>query len=249
MALLELYKAKRDWFLWLAHTFRNGLLLFDEMTVKNLSLTHLIRPAKNENANAPVLFLLHGYGSDEQDLFSFAPELPEDLWVISVRAPHILEPYGYAWYSINFEAERGKWSNIEQAVASRDAILKFIEEAVQSYRLDPMRISLLGFSQGAILGYALALSYPEHFRSLIALSGYIDAKMLASDYLTKSHTALSIYASHGQLDVVIPPVWAEHSADLMQEMKLNYIFEQFPVGHGVSAENFHSFRRWMEGKY
>lgn len=229
--------------------FRGGLLLFDEMNPKALSLTHLIRPAKYETPNPPVIFLLHGYGSDEQDLFSFAPELPEDLCVISVRAPHNLQPYGHAWYAINFEAERGKWSDIEQAIASREAILKFIEEAVQSYDLNPMRISLLGFSQGAILGYALALSNPERFRLLIALSGYIDSKMLEPDFKSVTHKNLNIYASHGQMDMVIPPAWATQSAALMQEMQLNYVFEEFPVGHGVSADNFYSFRRWMEGKY
>ncbi|MFM1879762.1 MAG: hypothetical protein RLZZ241_2628 [Bacteroidota bacterium] len=219
------------------------------MKVKALSLNHVIRPAISASEFPPVLFLMHGYGSDEADLFSFSEELPEDLFIISVQAPFQLQPYGYAWYAINFEAERGKWSNIDQAVSSREAMLKFIDEAIIAYKLNSTRVSLLGFSQGAILGYALVLSYPERFKTLIALSGYVDAKMLLPEYNSKNHQALQIYASHGQVDPVIPPIWAEQSAQFLKDKGLQHVFEQFPVGHGVCADNFMSFKNWMAGKY
>ncbi len=219
------------------------------MRPENLSLHHLIRPDSGKFNPAPVLIMLHGYGSDEEDLFSFTPELPEDLFVISVRAPHRLQPFGYAWYSINFNAERGKWSDLEQAVASRDAIARFVEEALKAYNLDPNRVVLLGFSQGAILGYALALSFPERFRTLVALSGYVDPGMLLPGYRTRDHSQLQVYASHGQVDMVIPPEWAQQSSGFLSEMGIDHVFEEYPVGHGVSGENFNSFRRWLLGKY
>src|SRR5690606_17965230 len=96
---------------------------------------------------APALILLHGYGSDENDLFSFATELPEELFIISVRAPYEMQPYGNAWYAINFDAEKGKWSDNEQAIASRDLIAKFINEVKAVYPINKNNISLLGFSQ------------------------------------------------------------------------------------------------------
>ena len=55
----------------------------------NFSLYHITRPSILKE-NAPLLIMLHGYGSDENDLFSFANELPEELFIISVRAPHPL---------------------------------------------------------------------------------------------------------------------------------------------------------------
>lgn len=219
------------------------------MHPENLSLHHLIRPDAGKIHPAPVLIMLHGYGSDEEDLFSFAQELPDELFVISVRAPHRLQPFGYAWYSINFNAERGKWSDLGQAVASRDAIARFVEEALEAYHLDRNRVNLLGFSQGAILGYALALSFPERFRTLVALSGYVDPGMLLAGYRAKDHSHLQVYASHGQLDMVIPPEWAQQSSKFLTEMHISHLFEEFPVGHGVSGENFHSFRRWLQGRY
>ena len=71
------------------------------MTTAPLSLEHIIRPSTITNGKPPVLFMLHGYGSNEEDLFSFAPELPGELCIISIRAPYTLQPYGYAWYAIN----------------------------------------------------------------------------------------------------------------------------------------------------
>ena len=143
------------------------------MQPKKLSLYHIIRPSTISNKKAPVLFMLHGYGSNEEDLFSFANELPEEQFIISIRAPYEMQPFGNAWYAINFDADQGKWSDDEQAKLSRDKISAFITEACEAYNLDSENVTLLGFSQGTILSYAVALSFPEKVKRVIALSGYI----------------------------------------------------------------------------
>lgn len=219
------------------------------MNTQSLSLEHLIRPATGQDGRAPALFMLHGYGSNEEDLFSFAGELPEDLCVISLRAPYDLEPFGHAWYSIDFSAEKGKWNDVVQARESRETVRSFIREAIDAYGLDDGRINLLGFSQGTILSYALALSYPESFRNIVGLSGYIDPQMLVGDYREKDHSHLQVYASHGQLDMVIPPAWAQMVPGFLDELNISNTYEEFPVGHGVSQDNFRSFSQWLTGRY
>ena len=216
------------------------------MKTKELSLYHLIRPADQTTGQPPALFLFHGYGSDEADLFSFARELPGNLFIISVRAPIPLQPFGYCWYNINFGASFGKWSDTEQAIRSRELIKDFIEEAIEAYELNPDHINLLGFSQGTVLSYAAALSYPERFRNVVALSGYIDEDVLVDGYADKDHSHLNIYASHGQVDQVIPPEWAQRTPGFLKKLNIDYVYEEFPIGHGVSAQNFHSFRAWLE---
>ncbi len=218
------------------------------MTLAHLSLEHLIRPATQQDVSPPVIFLFHGYGSNEEDLFSFAPELPEKFCVISARAPHAMEPFGHAWYSINFDAAYGKWTDVEQAKVSRDKILSFIDEACDAYHLDKNNITLLGFSQGTVLSYAIALSFPEKIKNLIALSGYIDEKILIPDYQEKNHSSLNVYASHGQVDMVIPPEWAQRAPVLMKSLGITHSYEEFPVGHGVSPQNFMAFKKWLEEK-
>ena len=217
-----------------------------KMKPQNLSLTHLIRPAISSDPKPAALFLFHGYGSDENDLFSFAPELPDNLFIISARAPFSLQPFGYCWYAINFGASFGKWSDVEQARTSRELIKNFIEEAIEAYGLDDNRIDLLGFSQGTVLSYSVALSYPEKIRNVVALSGYIDENILTDDYTTKNHQDLKIYASHGQVDQVIPPEWAQRIPEFLNTLGIAHIYEEFPTGHGVSAQNFYSFKNWLE---
>ena len=216
------------------------------MTTAPLSLEHIIKPSNITDKKAPVLFLFHGYGSNEEDLFSFASELPSELCIISAKAPYPLPPQGNAWFAINFDAEKGKWSDLEQAKLSRDKIVNFIDEAVQAYGLDETNISLLGFSQGTILSYAVALSYPEKIKNIIALSGYINEEILVDDYKDKDHSQLNIYSSHGTVDQVIPVSWAEKAPVFLDEMGIKNSFSTFPVGHGVSPQNFYAFNNWLK---
>lgn len=216
------------------------------MTPAPLSLTHLIRPNGIPSEKIPALVMLHGYGSNEEDLFSFASELPEELFIISVQAPYPLEPFGHAWYAINFEASYGKWSDDAQAITSREKVIGFIEEACEAYSLDQSNVSLLGFSQGTVISYACALSYPEKIKRVIALSGYINEALLAEDFAQKDLTGLDFYCSHGQVDQVIPLEWAQRAPELLKQLNIPFIFEEFPVGHGVAPQNFYSFKKWLE---
>lgn len=214
------------------------------MSPTPLSLEYLLRPS-TKTENAPVIFMLHGYGSNEEDLFSFASELPEELLVISIRAPYDLDPFGHAWYAINFDAEQGKWSDDEQARISRDKIVSFIDEACAAYNLDENNITLLGFSQGTILSYAVAISFPEKIKNVVALSGYINEAIFSESYTSKNHDQLNIYASHGQVDQVIPLEWAQKTPDFLSNLGVQHTYEEFPIGHGVSQQNFYSFRNWL----
>ena len=74
-------------------------------------LHYLTRPSSLKD-NPPLLIMLHGYGSDENDLFSFASELPKEFLIVSLQAPYQLQPYGHAWYAIHFDNEQGKWSDV-----------------------------------------------------------------------------------------------------------------------------------------
>ncbi|WP_298315824.1 alpha/beta fold hydrolase [uncultured Aquimarina sp.] len=218
------------------------------MEIKTLSLHHIIKEPTVKKDKTPVLFMFHGYGSDENDLFSFSSELQDELFVISVRAPYPMQPYGNAWYAIYFDAAQGKFSDDKQAIESRDKISNFIDEAVAAYDLDTDNVTLLGFSQGTILSYAVALSYPEKVKNIVALSGYLNEDILKENYADNDFSKLNLYCSHGSVDQVIPIDWARKAPLKLAELGIQTSLNEFPVGHGVDPRNFYQFKEWL-GKH
>ena len=210
-----------------------------------MSLHHLVREPKVKLDKNPAIILLHGYGSNEEDLFSFATELPEEYYVISARAPYDMMYGAYAWYAINFDADENKFSDLDQARSSRDLIVEFIDECVSKYAIDAEKVTLIGFSQGAILSSAVALSYPEKVNRVVALSGYLNTEIATEDYLKNNITKVKFFVSHGTVDQVIPVDWARKTKPILENLGIDVVYKEYPIGHGVSPQNFYDFRDWL----
>ena len=211
-----------------------------------MNLYYLIQEPKIKHDKNPLLLLLHGYGSNEEDLFSFASELPNDSYVISVRAPYDLQPYGHAWYAIHFDADENKFSDNVQAKQSVEIIASFIDEIVKQYPIDTENVTLIGFSQGAILSYATALTYPEKISKVVALSGYFNQEILPEIIDTKAISHLKFFVSHGSVDQVIPVDWARKAKPALENLGLEVEYQEYPIGHGVSPKNFYDFKNWLQ---
>lgn len=211
----------------------------------DLSLYHLVREPKIKLDKNPLLLLLHGYGSNEEDLFSFAAQLPDEYFIISARAPYPLPPYGNAWYAINFDADMNKFSDEAQAVESRDLIANFIDEIINHYPIDKDKVTLIGFSQGAILSYAVALTYPEKIRRVLALSGYLYTDIIDKDFSKNDLSKLRFFISHGVVDQVIPVDWARKAPEFLKSLGLDVEYHEYPVGHGVAPQNFYDLLKWL----
>ncbi|MDR0229190.1 MAG: alpha/beta hydrolase [Flavobacteriaceae bacterium] len=211
-----------------------------------LSINYLIKEPSIKKEKHSLILLLHGYGSNEEDLFSFATELPEDYYIVSAQAPYQVPPYGYAWYAINFDENMNKFSDDNQAIESRDLIVRFIDELVAKYPIDNTNINLVGFSQGAILSYAISLSYPEKINSVVALSGYFNEAIMKEGYAENDFSNLAIFASHGTVDQVIPIDWARQTPTVLQSLNIEHEYKEYPVGHGVHPNNFYDFKQFIE---
>ncbi len=203
-----------------------------------MDLHYLIREPVEVLSTTPVLFLIHGYGSNENDLFSFAPDLPEDWLVVSFRAPRPVPYGGYCWYDIDF-TDPEKYVNTVQANESLNALLDHILKISNHYGLTENPTHLCGFSQGGILAYALALRLPELFSKIACLSCYPEEKLLPDTVKDKKKLErLRFFISHGTDDAIIPLEWGRKAADLLYDLGCYFTFREYMTGHGVNQKNY-----------
>ena len=206
---------------------------------------HVHRSSNEKSKKHPLVVLLHGYGSNENDLFSFQSFFPENHTIVSFRAPLTVFEGMYAWYEIYFE-NNVKSFNENTAKNSSNEIADEIKVICKQYNCDINNITLIGFSQGAILGYSIAISNPGLIKNLVALSGYVEEKII--DFKNKKIDT-SIYISHGELDEVIPYLESKQTLDVLDKNEIKYNYNSFNQGHGVNQENLKSFLDWLKDKY
>ncbi len=215
--------------------------------MKVLSLEYLVRKPKIDIEKPSLLILLHGYGSNEQDLFSFADELPDELLIISVRAPLSMGFGSYAWYTIHFDSnDASKFSDIPEAKSALNKISVFIDEIIEEYQVNTSNVFLFGFSQGTILSTAFALNNPDKIQHVIALSGYVNQELLNKNIGISNFYELDFFVSHGSVDQVIPVDWARKTSGFLNNLGIKNSYQEYPVGHGVAPQNFYDVNNWIK---
>ncbi|WP_313359719.1 PHB depolymerase family esterase [Empedobacter sp.] len=193
----------------------------------------------------PLFVLIHGYGSNEEDLFSFVQDLPQNAHIVSVRALHDIVYGGYAWYDINF-VNNEKWMDETQAIESRNKLVEFIDAIVQQENLDAANVTLMGFSQGAILSYAISLNNPEKIKNVAILSGYPEAKIIGDFDQSKDFSNLNFFVSHGTEDVVLPIELGRMGDEFLKSLNINFEYHEYRSGHGIVPQNYYDLMDWIK---
>ena len=187
-----------------------------------LPLDYKIKLSNTTKEKVPAIVLLHGYGSNEEDLFSFVPYLPSEYTIISFRAPISLEMGGYAWSNIHYDDLGGKNTVFLEAKESLRLIKESIDLSIVHFNIDNSDISLIGFSQGCMLSWAMTINHPDLIRRAVTLSGYIIPELI--NVSLENVSKLLIFNSHGILDQMIPVEKARKSIDLIKKNNSKIIF-------------------------
>ncbi|MBL4625187.1 MAG: phospholipase [Flavobacteriales bacterium] len=156
---------------------------------------------KEGGTKSNLLILIHRYGSNEKDLFSFANRFPKTT-VICVRGPITRSGNSFCWYDIQFRNNGEHERDLQQAVQSETMLLQFISAMEDKYETTNTIIG--GFSQGAIISAKIALSHPESVDGIICISGMLLSTDLTPNIkLSKQYKSIKAFYSHGTRDNVI----------------------------------------------
>lgn len=216
------------------------------MSTGKFSLSHLAREpqAAGRQARPPLLLLLHGIGSNEEDLMGLAPYLDGRFLVASARAPVVMGPGAYGWFNIEF-TPRGMLADIEQAKRSLSALPGFVDELVEAYGADAGRVYLMGFSQGAMMSLALALTEPERVAGAVLMSGRFPAQALEREPDVRALAAKPFIVTHGLYDPVLPVAEGRAVRDKLKELAVELTYHEYPMGHEVSMESLKDIAAWL----
>jgi phospholipase/carboxylesterase len=212
----------------------------------DLPLEHVSRPPEAPvDGPSPAVLVLHGRGADERDLLPIAAELPDDLHVLSARAPDPMGP-GYTWYELDLSGGglHASQPDAGEFRRSLDLVHEFVDAAVDAYDLDPSGVGLLGFSQGAITALSTLAETPAH-PWVVALNGYLAASHDDPEALADA-AGTPVFVGAGQRDQVIPPGRAEAAAESLAAAGLDVTFETYPVGHGTTPDEVADLAAWVE---
>jgi phospholipase/carboxylesterase len=187
----------------------------------------------------PVIFTLHGKGSNEKNMFSLVAPLADDFIIIGIRGnqPHTS---GYQYYSLKSLGNPIR-EMFDEAVRNLEA---FIQYATEKYPIDQSKRYLLGFSQGAILSMSLALTMGNQLKGIVALNGYIP-DFVKTEYSLRSVKEVSVFVSHGEYDSVFPVRIGHETAAYFKDQTPLLTFHLYPMDHGVSEENQLDFLHWL----
>ncbi|BBA16989.1 alpha/beta hydrolase [Blattabacterium cuenoti] len=212
---------------------------------KKLSIKHIIRKPVYGNENT-LFLMIHGYGSNEKDLFSFQKDIPEDFFIISIQGFYSIGTNKYSWYDIDFD-NKNKFINIIQAKETIEKISYFIHESIEEYKLRKNPVWICGFSQGAILSYAIALKNSDKIKRVISLSGYLENNIFPKNI--NYYSDLEFFISHGKYDSIIPINWTKKGLKFLKEKQILFFYKEYDSGHTLNHLNYKDLIKWIKEKH
>ena len=215
------------------------------MTQLHLPFKFLAHGAKADVREPWLLVLMHGVGSNEQDLFGLARHMPPQLHVLSLRAPYVLSPDAYAWFEFQVLANGERRINEEQERESRFLVGEMIASVAQQLGVPPERVVVGGFSQGGIMALSLLLTQPGKVRAAMVWHSRLLPQVVPHIAPPEAFEGKALWVSHGSADNVIPPSAAQTTRELARGLPLALSGGDFPGGHEIRPAELQGSLAWL----
>ena len=213
--------------------------------MNNISFDYSVKESLSFDKDDKVIIMFHGYGSNKDDLFSFAKFMNPNFLIISVQAPIQMDYNSYCWWSLNYNNDMQLQMDVKEAENSLNELNRFISEDLSTkYNFGLNQVYLLGFSQGCMISYALSINFPENYKKAVGLSGKIPYEIINFDEKF-DYSNHNFFCSHGVNDQVIPIEVGRESNRWFSEKNINHKYLEFESAHGINSENFEQMNLWL----
>src|SRR5215510_1901522 len=213
-----------------------------------MNLIHAIFEPHGDGPH-PTILTLHGRGANALYLLGLAPYLCGGQFLVLCPQAQVQiplgpsGPVGYAWYP-----STGSSPDMTAVQAAHEALQTFLDAALMRYPCDPRKLVVLGFSQGGVMAYSLALHQPERFAALAALSTWLPPAVLDSAPNAAAAQQLPIMVQHGSRDELIEVGRARQSVETIRPLHLAVTYREYDMGHEISRQSLMELSAWLEEK-
>lgn len=212
-----------------------------------MKLVHAIYEPAGEGP-FPTIFAMHGWGSNAMDLQGLAPFIGGGkCLVICPQGPVDVEIgaiNGYGWYQMRLGSQPDE-EKVDAAVATLEL---FIDDACQRYPVDRGKLVALGFSQGGMMAYNLAIRHPEKFAALVGISTAFPERLAERAGNHEALERLPALIQHGRADEMLPVARARQSVEALRKLRVPLIYREYDCGHEVSADGVRDLSSFLGEK-
>lgn len=216
----------------------------DDQCLKS-SLIHYYRlPAAEKTGRAPMVVMLHGWGGDESSMWIFSRLIPPGAAIFTPRAPiELTTGSGAIWFRHTESRLHPSPAGLQESVTR---LGHFIVSLPHLYPVDPARLVLLGFSQGATVGNTLTITQPGVAMALASLAGTVPAGEVIP-CRPNTLAGLPVFMAHGEKDTLIPLKAARQARETMNQLGATVTYGEYSVGHKVNNQALDDLQHWLAG--
>jgi phospholipase/carboxylesterase len=212
-----------------------------------VELIHTIYEPDGEGPH-PTILTLHGRGANALDLLGLAPHLCNGKFLMLCPQGPLETPIGpgamgYAWYPLSM----GGPPDIGAIRSSHKRLHTFLDQCIARYPIDAKKLVVLGFSQGGVMSYSLALSQPERFAALAVLSSWLPKELvLELSINSEAVQSLPTLVQHGSQDPLIELERARDSVEQLRTLRVPITYRQYDMGHEITPRSLSDLSAWLK---
>jgi phospholipase/carboxylesterase len=193
--------------------------------------------------------MLHGWGSNAHDLLGIAPLIHGgQALVLCPQGPMAMQigegQMGHGWFPIS----GGGPTDLAALEASVDRLAAFLDVLLAQHAVDPRKRVLMGFSQGGVMAYALALRDPARYAALVAMSSWLPEEVAAGIDASSSRVSLPILITHGSADPMIPVARAQESNERLRGLGYAPVYREYEMQHELRPEALRDVVGFLDDK-
>lgn len=208
-------------------------------------LVHELRPADGEPAGAIVL--LHGRGTSERDLLPLLDVFDPDRRLVGAcpRGPLELPPMGNHWYAV----PRVGYPDPETFTGTYERLAGWLDGVAEHIGVPPERTVIGGFSQGAVMAWAMGLGTGRpRPAGILAMSGFIPT-VPGFELDLDGLAGFPIAISHGSADPIIPVQFAQDARDRARAAGADVLYRETDVPHMVDPRVVPGLVDWVAKRF